>query len=71
MPATEKQCPACAGSGVQTCSACNGMGGHSETRIDYDWDNNPIYGEEWVTCGYCNGGYASCSLCGGDGTVQA
>ena len=47
------------------------MGGHSETRIDYDWDNNPIYGEEWVTCGYCNGGYASCSLCGGDGTIQA
>lgn len=46
MPAIRsQQCPTRAGSGVVSCSACNGSGGRSETRIEYDWENNPVYRE--------------------------
>ena len=34
-------------------------------------DNNPVYSEEWGTCGYFDDGYASCSLRGDDRTVEA
>ena len=69
MPQTQ-QCPACHGSGVVTCSACNGSGGHSETRVEYDWENNPSYREEWISCYSCSGGMASCGQCGGNGHIQ-
>ena len=65
-----RQCLACAGAGVVTCSACNGMGGHAETRVDYDWENNPVYREEWVICYACTGGMAPCTRCSGAGTVE-
>ena len=67
-PDTYRQCGACAGSGQVTCPSCYGMGGRSETRVDYDWDGTPIYREEFIPC-MCNGGYSVCGTCGGSGSV--
>ena len=67
-PDLYKQCSSCYGSGQSTCSSCGGMGGRTETRIDYDYDNNPIYREEWISC-FCSGGYVSCGICGGSGST--
>ena len=68
-PDHHQQCGTCCGSGKVTCSSCNGMGGRSESRVDYDWENNPTYRDEWVSCYSCNGGYSTCSGCGGSGSV--
>lgn len=67
-PDTYRQCGACYGSGRTTCSSCYGMGGRSETRVDYDWDGTPIYRQEFISC-MCNGGYTTCGTCGGSGSV--
>ncbi|RMG41738.1 MAG: hypothetical protein D6732_02010 [Methanobacteriota archaeon] len=67
-PDAYRQCGTCAGSGQTTCSSCYGMGGRSETRMDYDWDGTPIYREEFIPC-MCNGGYTTCGTCGGSGSV--
>lgn len=69
-PQHYRQCPACSGSGLLTCSACGGTGGRSESRTDYDWDNNPIYRTEWVSCYSCSGGQQTCTTCGGSGTIN-
>ena len=69
-PQNYRQCGYCSGSGSQTCSSCGGTGGRSESRTDYDWDNNPIYRTEWVSCYSCSGGKQTCSTCGGSGTVN-
>lgn len=63
-----KQCPSCSGSGTRTCSSCGGMGGRNESYTRYDWEGNPIFEHNWVSC-YCSGGYESCTTCGGKGTV--
>lgn len=68
-PDLYKQCPNCSGSGQTTCSSCGGMGGRYETRIEYDYENNPIYRDEWVSC-FCAGGYVTCGVCGGSGSVH-
>lgn len=67
-PNTSRQCSACAGSGETTCSSCGGMGGRTETNVVYDYDNNPLYQDQWVSCYACRGGYAACGICGGSGT---
>lgn len=67
-PELYTQCSYCAGSGRTTCSSCGGSGGRSESRIEYDYDNNPTYRDEWISC-FCNGGYVSCGICGGSGSV--
>ena len=67
-PELYRQCTYCYGSGQTSCSSCGGVGGRSESRIEYDYDNNPVYREEWISC-FCNGGYASCGVCGGSGSV--
>jgi hypothetical protein len=64
-----RQCPGCSGSGVEPCSACYGMGGRSENRVEYDWENNPQYREEWVSCFSCTGGMARCRRCAGSGVI--
>ncbi|MEZ4886226.1 MAG: hypothetical protein R3E32_15940 [Chitinophagales bacterium] len=69
-PQNYRQCPSCYGSGRTTCSSCGGSGGRSESRVDYDWNNNPIYRTEWVACYSCSGGQSTCSRCGGSGTVN-
>ena len=69
-PQNYRQCGYCSGSGSQTCSSCGGTGGRSESRTDYDLDNNPIYRSEWVSCYSCSGGKQTCSTCGGSGTVN-
>lgn len=69
-PKNYRQCYSCSGSGVRTCSSCGGTGGRSESRVDYDWDNNPIYRTEWVSCYSCSGGQQTCTTCGGSGTVN-
>jgi hypothetical protein len=68
-PDRYKQCGICYGTGKIDCSSCNGMGGRSESRVDYDWENNPIYQDEWVPCYSCNGGYSTCYGCDGSGSV--
>lgn len=68
-PDLYEQCGACSGSGQTTCSSCGGMGGRSETRIEYDYENNPMYREEWISC-FCSGGYVSCGVCGGAGSIS-
>ena len=65
---SERQCPACAGSGQTTCGSCGGMGGRYQSRVEYDYDSNPIYRDEWVGC-FCNGGSVACGVCNGSGTV--
>ena len=68
-PQNYRQCPACYGSGWKTCSSCGGSGGRSESRVEYDWNNDPIYNTEWVSCYACTGGQTTCNTCGGSGTV--
>lgn len=64
-----RQCGTCYGSGTVTCSACGGSGGHQETRVDYDWEGNPQYNYEYISCYMCSGGSVNCSTCGGKGYV--
>jgi len=66
-----KQCGVCSGSGTVTCSSCYGIGGRSESRVEYDFQGNPQYRDEWITCYSCNGGYSNCYNCGGTGQVFA
>ncbi len=63
------QCSSCYGAGSKPCSSCGGQGGRYESRVSYDWEGNPQYNEEFVSCYSCSGGYATCSLCGGKGYV--
>jgi hypothetical protein len=65
---SERQCPACAGSGQTTCGSCGGMGGRYQSNVEYDYDATPIYRDEWVGC-FCSGGYVACGVCNGSGTV--
>jgi len=69
-PEHYRQCSFCSGSGLTTCSSCGGTGGRSESRTDYDWNNNPVYRTEWVSCYSCSGGKQTCTTCGGSGTVN-
>ena len=68
-PDLYRQCGACAGSGRTTCSACGGTGGRSESRVDYDWEGNPTYNSEWISCS-CAGGQVVCGTCGGSGSTS-
>lgn len=66
----KKQCPTCSGSGSRVCSSCGGSGGRSQSRVDYDWQGNPVYNTEWINCYSCSGGYSTCNHCGGSGQVN-
>ncbi len=68
-PNEYRQCGSCAGSGNVVCMSCNGMGGHNQTSVDYDWDGTPLYRNEFIPCG-CNGGYTICGSCCGSGSVR-
>jgi hypothetical protein len=67
-PDLYRQCFACYGSGRTTCGSCGGMGGRYESRVTYDYDSTPVYGDEWVSC-FCSGGSVVCGTCGGSGSV--
>ena len=60
-----KTCPVCSGSGTKVCSSCGGMGGRYQSRVDYDWQGNPQYRDEWINCYSCSGGYSNCTNCYG------
>jgi hypothetical protein len=68
-PDRYRQCSVCYGSGRTTCSSCGGMGGRYESRVTYDYDDNPMYSDEWVSC-FCTGGYTVCGACGGSGSTH-
>ncbi len=65
-----RQCGACSGTGTQVCGACNGSGGRYDSYTTYDWEGNPQYEQQWLSC-FCSGGYSSCGACAGKGWVYA
>lgn len=64
-------CGRCSGTGKASCSSCGGVGGHTETRYDYDSYGRSVSRRERVSCTSCSGtGYRLCSQCGGTGSQR-
>lgn len=61
-----QNCTFCHGSGMITCSSCNGMGYHTSSYTSIDWQGNPEYINQDIPCG-CSGGRTTCPSCGGSG----